>query len=78
MSRILDIDVNSQAWNAAYLSVINGEKPICPHCQSTALDVNPVDFGNGIGYMTITCNDCNKTGYFSRVKFPDGLSIASA
>jgi hypothetical protein len=77
MSKNLVIDSNNRAWHPAYLSVIKGEQPVCPYCGKPLTDISPVDLGERVGYLTITCNDCNKTGYFSRVTFPKGVKTIS-
>lgn len=76
MSRKLNIDTNSHIWAHTIFSILRGEVAVCPYCSGKSLEVNPVDLGDRIGYLTITCPACNKTGYFSRVKFPEGLEVS--
>ena len=67
MSRKLDIDSRIDLWIPAFKAASNREQITCPRCGSNAVDVIAEDTGNGIGYVVITCSNCNKSGYFSRV-----------
>lgn len=69
MSRELDIDDKIELWFPAFKAVSKGEKPSCPRCGSGDMNVIANDMGNNTGYVVITCNDCNKSGYISRVDF---------
>ena len=71
MSKRLDIDTNNQIWIPAFLSAIRGEQPVCPRCGSSDVEVNSMKDDNGVGFIVITCNTCSKTGYLSRIKFPE-------
>lgn len=66
--KTLDFDNNINRWLPAFDAVMSGEKPVCPKCGSKDLDSLVRDIDGGIGFVTITCNKCGKTGYFSRVQ----------
>ena len=65
----LDIDKNINIWIPAYKAFIDGEKPICPRCNSHEIEVIQDEDSEGIGFLVLTCISCGKSGYFSRVKF---------
>ena len=67
MSKTLNID-NQINWIPTYKQVLNGEKPTCPICGGSNIE-SVVEDKHDVGYVVITCKDCNKTGYFSRVNF---------
>lgn len=69
MSRQLDIDQKIELWIPALKAVENGEAPICPRCESNDIDIQKKVNEKGIGYLLLTCNKCNKSGYFSRIIF---------
>ncbi len=69
MSRKLDIDKDVTAWFSGYDSVMNGQQPTCPRCVSDDVEVTKDAYDNGVGFMLITCNQCGKSGYYSRVIF---------
>lgn len=69
MSKELDIDSKTELWIPAFKSASLGESPSCPRCGSNNVDVIAKRCGGDIGFVLITCNNCNKTGYFSRVDF---------
>lgn len=66
MSEELIIDNEITRWVPALQSVRNNEIPKCPICGSRNTSVEK-NFENGIGFVLITCGDCKKSGYFSRV-----------
>lgn len=69
MSKELIIDDKFDIWIPAFKAVSSGGTPICPRCNGKNLEVQAENFGENTGYVLITCNDCNRSGYFSRVLF---------
>lgn len=69
MSKTLDIDQKIELWIPALNAVKNGESPICPRCESEDIDIQKDENEDGVGYLLMTCNNCNKSGYFSRIVF---------
>ena len=68
MSNELDIDSNVEAWLPALNSVLKKRVPRCPACDSDDVVSVVSALGKGVGYVVMTCNECKKSGYFSRVK----------
>ena len=68
MLKKLDIDNNINRWLPAFEKVMAGKSATCPICGNAHTDPVVMDLGEGIGFVTITCPKCGKTGYFSRVK----------
>ena len=69
MSRELDIDSKTELWIPAFNAIRQNKDTICPRCGAYKLDVTVKKTNGDIGYVLITCNDCGKSGYFSRVDF---------
>lgn len=69
MSKSLDIDKKIELWFPALEAIKNGSDPVCPRCNSNNIEVTAEKNKNNGGYVLITCCDCNKSGYFSRVIF---------
>ncbi len=69
MSKILDIDNNIESWIPAFKKVMEKKAPSCPLCGSDDVEDVVVRDKHNIGYVVITCNQCKKSGYFSRVDF---------
>lgn len=69
MSKKLVIDPKIELWFPAFDKAFNGEQPTCPHCGSKDISVSAYRYPDDVGWMVITCNECNKSGYFSRVFF---------
>ena len=69
MSKTLDIDKRIDLWIPAYKAASKREKIICPRCGSDNIAVEAKRISENIGYVLITCGDCKKSGYFSRVDF---------
>ena len=67
-NRELDIDRDSFKWIPAFILIRKGEKASCPKCGSGDIETEQQNW-DGVGYVRITCNTCNKTVCFSRVKF---------
>ena len=71
MSKRLDIDQNNELWVPTYLNVISGKEITCPRCGSKNVVKDGKKHKDGTGFLILTCKSCKKSGYFSRVKFPD-------
>lgn len=68
MLKKLDIDPNINRWIPALKATLSDESRVCPVCGNNDLDSAVEEIDSGIGFVTITCNRCGKTGYFSRVQ----------
>lgn len=75
MSKEIIIDKDPTIWVETIHAMLFNKTGKCPHCSSSNIDFEAIDFGKGIGYATATCNECNKTGYISRMKFPAGANV---
>lgn len=75
MSRKLDIDTDMQQWSPAFDAFMNGKRTVCPSCGHDDLEPTARCGPDRIGFLFITCLSCGKTGYLSRVKFPDDLEV---
>lgn len=69
MSRTLDIDRDIKIWLPTLDDVKAGRIPTCPRCGSKNTEVVKKEYEDGIGFALITCNDCGKSGHFSRISF---------
>lgn len=69
MSKTLDIDPDVELWAPTLNAVIEGNEPICPRCKSSNMEIDSYQNKDGTGYLLVTCNDCGKSGYSSRVEF---------
>lgn len=65
----LDIDNDIERWIPAFIDAKAGRRATCPRCGSADTKAIAEDLGDGIGFVTITCQSCGRTGYFSRVDF---------
>lgn len=74
MSKRLDLDNNIQLWIPAYQAYRNGKPIYCPRCKSDEIETHTEDLGGGVGFVTLTCKSCNKTGYFSRVMLEKNIA----
>ena len=75
MSKRLDIDQDNELWLPAYINAISGNGSRCPRCGSKNVVMTGKIFDNRSGFLLLTCKSCNKSGYFSRVQFPDGFEF---
>ena len=69
MLKTLDIDTNVTVWVPAFNAAKRGEVAQCPRCGSKDTKSLVHEFDNGVGFITVTCKSCGKTGYISRVVF---------
>ncbi|MGM9594164.1 MAG: hypothetical protein ACI3U8_07400 [Candidatus Onthomonas sp.] len=75
MSRKLDIDTDMQRWTPAFDAFLRGAPAVCPVCGSASLEPAARSGPDRIGFLFLSCPDCGKTGYLSRVRFPEELEI---
>jgi len=75
MSKKINIDNNIEKWSKAVQTFLDKKCPSCPYCGSEELVVTANCGDDRIGYLTMTCPYCEKTGYISRIKFPEGIDI---
>lgn len=71
MSTTLDIDNNVKLWIHAFDAAVKGKKPVCPRCNSMNTEVTKDSNDEGIGFLLVTCKDCGKSGYMSRMIFKE-------
>ena len=67
MSKKLDIDDRVDLWMPAFNALRFHKDAQCPLCNGTNLNSQIKRMKGNIGFVLITCNDCGKSGYFSRV-----------
>ena len=68
MSRKVDIDTNNELWIPAFTAVHENREVLCPRCGGNKIEKYIGDSGGGIGFMLLTCENCGKTGYMSRMR----------
>ena len=71
MSKTLDIDDNINLWMPTMKKALDGDDLSCPRCGSDNMEVIKESNEKGIGFLLVTCNNCGKSGYSSRVLFKD-------
>ena len=67
MSKELVMDDKIEMWDPALIAIQEGKEPTCPYCKNGDLNVTAKRISGDMGYILITCDKCNKTGYYSRV-----------
>ena len=75
MLRKLDIDDNQQRWFPAFDAFIKGNATACPVCGKIGLESTAGCGKDRVGFLVITCSSCGKSGYMSRITFPENLEI---
>ena len=75
MSKELDIDQNLKLWVPAFSDFIEHKSVSCPRCGSNQLSIVSKVYSDHYGYLLMTCRNCNKSGYFSRVRFPEDFQL---